>query len=482
MAHRDGAPAVPRLPQRIGVQRHGAKAVVPRGIRGRETCRGRQCIECARLGVDSRPQGLKSLVDHARALGRRSHDGGIGRRRPGHSAGLPAFHGGARRATIETCDDIGSAGAVARSAARGGCHAARDARGEQARDAVAPDVTTRRARWHPPWHQAREARPGWAAGQAAHAIPRVLAWTSRVTLALTLSLAAWPAAIDAAPAARPSWSTHSGTARAAAWSAGGVTGQDSVGRGGQLPAPVGLVNDFAHVISPDQAARITQIATDVRTKSRGEIAVVTLPDIGDRDPNDVGVALIRQWKIGKAGNPGDPTRNAGAVILVVPKETNSDGRGRCWITTGSGTEGFITDADAGDICRDATPDFRQRDYGAGIALLTYETAQRFAKEFNFTVDTTLAVAVPVAASQHQGGGIPPAAMFFLLLVVYVILSAIARRGGGRSGCLPIFLPFGGGWSGGGGGGWSGGGGGGGGGFGGFGGGGGTSGGGGGSSW
>jgi uncharacterized protein len=236
-------------------------------------------------------------------------------------------------------------------------------------------------------------------------------------------------------------------------------------QGTQLPQPVGLVNDFAHVISPAEADRITQIATDVRTKSRGEIAVVTLPDIGDRDPNDVGVALIRQWKIGKAGNPGDPTRNAGAVILVVPKETNSDGRGRCWITTGSGAEGFITDADAGDMCRDAIPDFRQRDYGAGIALLTYETAQRFAKEFNFTVDTTLAVAVPPAASRHQnGGGVSPVAMFFLLLAFYVFLSIIARRAGGRGGCLPIFLPFGGGWTGGGGG-WSGGGGGG--GFGGF---------------
>ena len=181
----------------------------------------------------------------------------------------------------------------------------------------------------------------------------------------------------------------------------------------QLPQPVGLVNDFAHVIPAPQADRITQIATDVRTKSRGEIAVVTLPDIGDRDPSDVGIALIRQWKIGKAGNPGDPTRNAGAVILVVPKETNSDGRGRCWITTGSGAEGFITDADAGDMCRDAIPDFRNHDYGAGIALLTYETAQRFAKEYNFTVDTTLAVAVPPAAAQHQGG-LPPMAVFFLL--------------------------------------------------------------------
>ncbi len=253
-------------------------------------------------------------------------------------------------------------------------------------------------------------------------------------------------------------------------------------QGAQLPQPVGLVNDFAHVIPAAQADRITQIANNVRTKSRGEIAVVTLSDIGDRDPSNVGIALIRQWKIGKAGNPGDPTRNAGAVILVVPKETNSDGRGRCWITTGSGAEGFITDADAGDMCRDAIPDFRQRDYGAGIALLTYETAQRFAKEYNFAVDTTLAVAVPPAASEHHGGGVSPVAMFFLLLFFYGFLNIIARRAGGRGGCLPIFLPFGGGWSGGGGGGgWSGGGGGGG-GFGGFGGGGGTSGGGGGSSW
>ena len=221
--------------------------------------------------------------------------------------------------------------------------------------------------------------------------------------------------------------------------------------GSQMPQPVGLVNDFAHVIPAGEADRITQIANDVRTKSRGEIAVVTLSDIGDRDPSDVGVALIRQWKIGKAGNPGDPTRNAGAVILVVPKETNSDGRGRCWITTGSGAEGFITDADAGDMCRDAIPDFRNHDYGAGIALLTYETAQRFAKEYNFTVDTTLAVAVPPAAAQHQGG-LPPMAVFFLFLAFYLLLSIMARRGGGRGGCLPVFLPFGGGWSGGGGGG------------------------------
>ncbi len=257
----------------------------------------------------------------------------------------------------------------------------------------------------------------------------------------------------------------------------------------QIPPPTGLVNDFAHVIPADNAALIEQIATDVRTKSRGEIAVVTLSDIGDRAAADVALQIGRDWKVGKIGNPGDPTRNAGAVILIVPKETNSDGRGRCAISTGNGTEGFITDAEAGRICREAIPFFQQKQYGQGILLVTYLTAQRFAGEFNFTLDTALrapqASAEPVASS--GGGGFPPQLIFLAIVFIVIMLSNLRRGGrkggrGGCGGCFPLFLPFGGGgFGGGGGGGWSGGGGGGG-GFGGFGGGGGFSGGGGGSSW
>ena len=107
------------------------------------------------------------------------------------------------------------------------------------------------------------------------------------------------------------------------------------------------MNDFAHVLTPDAIQRMERIAADVRTKSRGEMAIVTLPDIGTRDVQEVSLQIGRQWKVGKIGNPGDPTRNAGAVILLVPKETSKDGRGHCFIATGRGTEGFITDADAG---------------------------------------------------------------------------------------------------------------------------------------
>jgi uncharacterized protein len=257
----------------------------------------------------------------------------------------------------------------------------------------------------------------------------------------------------------------------------------------EIPAPTGLVNDFAHVLDPATVERLTRIAEDVRTKSRGEMAIVTLPDLAGRDVADVALRIGREWKVGKVGNPGDPTRNAGAVILLVPKETNSDNSGRCFVLTGQGTEGFITDATAGDICREATPYFRQRDYASGLTLITQRVAERFAQEFNFTLDTTLAPPLTVErpARSGRGGGIPPFVILIIFFVVLSILNNASRRGRkGRGGCgggVPLIIPMGGFGGGSRGGGWGGGGfGGGGGGFGGFGGGGGFSGGGGGSSW
>ena len=263
-----------------------------------------------------------------------------------------------------------------------------------------------------------------------------------------------------------------------------------------IPPPTGLVNDFANVLDAATVARMTRIAEDVRAKSRGEMAIVTLPNLEGRDVADVALRIGREWKVGKVGTPGDPTRNAGAVILLVPKETNSDNRGRCFVLTGQGAEGFITDNTAAQICRDATPAFAQRDYAAGLEQVTLGVAQRFATEFGFSLDSSLSPAlapsIPVQRPQRsRGGGINPIVLLLIFWIVFSILASATRGRGrgrrGRNGCgggMPIIIPMGGGggWSSGGGS-WGGGGfGGGGGGFGGFGGGGGFSGGGGGSSW
>jgi uncharacterized protein len=254
------------------------------------------------------------------------------------------------------------------------------------------------------------------------------------------------------------------------------------------------VNDFANALSPESEARMTRVIEDVRAKSGGEIAVVTIADIGQRDVADWARTIGRQWGVGGRGNPGDPARNTGVVVLLVPKETNSSGRGFCRIELAQGVEGFITDATSGAICREATPLFAQGDYSAGVTLVTQRVAERFATEFGFSIDAALAPPVRQLPSPQQapGGGtirFSPGTIFFLFVIMMLVVQSLGgrrrrRRGGcGGGGCLPIFIPMGGGgWSGGSrGGGWGGGGGGFG-GFGGFGGGGGFSGGGGGSSW
>jgi uncharacterized protein len=246
-----------------------------------------------------------------------------------------------------------------------------------------------------------------------------------------------------------------------------------------LPAPVGYVNDFANVIPPDAKARLEALALKVNAATRGDMAVVTLPDLGGRPVEEVSLRLGREWKLGAAAAVGDRARNAGVLILIVPKETSSTGRGSCRIETGQGTEGFLTDATAGELCRAARDRFVAKDYGGAIEFLAGNVAERYAAEYNVNLDGT---PLPAAGSsgQRRQQNIPvPGWLIVLLLIVFVIL---AIRG--KLGWLWIILNImssgrggrGGGSGGGFGGGDSGGG------FGGFGGGGGFSGGGGGSDW
>src|SRR5688500_6296367 len=263
---------------------------------------------------------------------------------------------------------------------------------------------------------------------------------------------------------------------------------------GFSPTAAEVVVDAANVLSPDVEATINRIALRLKQRTGGELAVVTISDIGQRDAADVALEIGRRWGVGAQAEPGDRVRNAGVVILIVPKETASDGRGRCRIEVGRGAEGFITDGDAGALCRSVTPLFQRRDYSGATLQLAGGIASEFAREFNVPVDSLVGPELGRELGRAQEppirvrtpGGIPPQTLFLLALIAIIFISSIGRRGRrrgcGGGGCLPIFLPFpvgghrGRGWGGGGFGG------GGGGGFGGFGGGGGFSGGGGGSSW
>jgi uncharacterized protein len=167
------------------------------------------------------------------------------------------------------------------------------------------------------------------------------------------------------------------------------------------------------------------------------------------------------------------------------------------VEVGQGAEGFIPDAVAGDIQREAIPYFQRRDYEGALLVMANRVAERFAAEFGFPRDSGLAPAPepPRGRVPSGGSGIPPGVALLFFVLIFLMLTGAAQRGrgrrGGGNGCLTLLLAsqMGGhhrrhrsGWSGGWGGGFGGGSFGGGGGFGGFGGGGGFSGGGSSGSW
>lgn len=237
--------------------------------------------------------------------------------------------------------------------------------------------------------------------------------------------------------------------------------------------PVGHVNDFASVVEPGTSAGMEDLLARLRNATGAEVAVVTLPSIGDHSSNDVGVEIIRRWGIGAKADIGDARRNAGLVLLLVPKQADVPNSGKIYVSVGQGLEGIVTDAKAGEVRDLMLPDLREGRYSPALETGVKSLVATIARGYGVT-DSTLAGASPA----RPEGGSSSRLLSVLPVILFILFMIMANSGGGRRrrrvywGAGPW---IGGGW---GGGGFGGGGGGfGGGGFGGFGGGGGASGGG-----
>src|SRR2546429_6951541 len=110
------------------------------------------------------------------------------------------------------------------------------------------------------------------------------------------------------------------------------------------PPPGGCVTAFPGFLEPAPGGPMTAVITELREKTRGEIAVVTLADIDDRPAADVALQIGRQWGVGAKGEAGDPAKNLGVGVLLVPLKNHRPGTGQLFIATGRGAEAFLPDA------------------------------------------------------------------------------------------------------------------------------------------
>lgn len=143
------------------------------------------------------------------------------------------------------------------------------------------------------------------------------------------------------------------------------------------PTPQGFIADVPGVVPATALASLNARINEIQAADLGDIGIAILPSIGDFQPYEVGLAIYREWKIGSVAAIGSTRRDLGVLLLIVPKELAPDNKGQCWISTGTGAEGIITDAVSGRICTDRIiPHLRSRDYGAALAAGVEAIAER----------------------------------------------------------------------------------------------------------
>jgi len=192
--------------------------------------------------------------------------------------------------------------------------------------------------------------------------------------------------------------------------------------------PEGYVTDVASLLDPGSRDSLDDLLTRLRAATGAEVAVVTLPTIDDRDEAEVALAIGRAWGVGARAEVGDQRRNAGLVLLLVPRQNHQPGTGHVRIEVGQGLEGIVTDATSGQIRRDVMgPLLAQEQYGAAVSSGVRALTGVIARGYGVTDSTLASTPLPAAPAS------PPSSQLVSLLpvlifVVFVILANRGRRG------------------------------------------------------
>lgn len=166
--------------------------------------------------------------------------------------------------------------------------------------------------------------------------------------------------------------------------------------------PKDYVTDQANILSNNQFVEIRILAQRLKETTKVELAVVTLPTLNDRAPVEVATAIGRKWGVGSVGAVGSEQRNAGLVLLIVPR--HGEVKGKCFLAVGNGMEGRITDLIASRICTETiAPIIRASgmNYGAGITAGIERIQQLASSTALKTVDPATTVTDKITIS-HSG--------------------------------------------------------------------------------
>lgn len=197
----------------------------------------------------------------------------------------------------------------------------------------------------------------------------------------------------------------------------------------QIPAPTGdiYVQDFAHVLNETEKVELVNLGRSLENRTTAQVAVLTVPTIGDRTIEEFSVEAFRKYGI------GNKKENNGVLLVLAMKEQ------KVRIEVGYGLEGRIPDGKAGRILDQyAFPSLKNQQPNIAVVGTYKVLVKEVLAEYGVKGGEQ-------TAPKNEGIGIPPWLLIIIVVVVafldfkffggtltYLLLS-ILFRGGGRGG-------------------------------------------------
>ncbi|MCM3571039.1 YgcG family protein [Neobacillus mesonae] len=207
----------------------------------------------------------------------------------------------------------------------------------------------------------------------------------------------------------------------------------------QIPKPVGdiYVQDFADILSDTEKGQLNSFGRNIENQTTAQIAVLTVPTIGDRTIEEYANEAFRTYGL------GNKKENNGVLLVLAMKEK------KIRIEVGYGLEGRIPDGKAGRILDEyALPALKNGQPNQAI-LNTYQVlANEVLDEYGIKGDELQQgeQSPQTVQKQDNGLGIPSWLLIIIIFVVifldfkffggtltYFLLSIISRGGRGGGG-------------------------------------------------
>lgn len=212
-----------------------------------------------------------------------------------------------------------------------------------------------------------------------------------------------------------------------------------------------FVLDSAHLLSRETLQALQDSARALQTETSADVAWVTLPTLGGRSIEEAALYIGRTWRIGSAGNPGDPLRNRGLVILFVPDKRTTAGP-NFRIEVGNGLEGTITDSRSRTISAAMRGELRAKHYDAAYMDGWRAAAALVREDFASNSDSARALAEAAAQRAAQarpvvlnetsssGPNVGAIVMLVVLIGLFVAMMLTRRRGMASRGMYVPYVP------------------------------------------